>query len=394
MECRSYNGGHMVPSSGRKRSCEAMIQLEGRSRITRWLTRLVVIAITTFVLAEVALQFTARVNPGLIAAATESDERFWEKRFVERHEKNAYVYGGLHEPHPTRGWILKRSFSRRIWGSTYTLNDRGYRSRTNHQEDPSRFTVLLVGDSFTFGLDANDGDIWPTLLELKNPALHVINRGVSGYGMGQIYLSLLESIEDYKPDLTIAAFTTDDLQRTLLSFRDYKKPRFVLSGNRLILKNTPIGPIDSVYAEVRLRHETLERRGGFRFLTPVVIGNLWRKRIANLNKEDNGMRLNIRLVEEMMSVSESANSDFLLVHLACFEEIEERTFKSAGENFLRDIAAKHDLGILETRNAFLDAGRRWAPEHYHRPEAELVAGLIEKKIRGLESYREWQARGE
>ena len=247
-----------------------------RSRFVRCLVSLGMFAVTTFALMEIALHIVVRVQPDMIFAATGSKESWWEKRFLERHANNEYVFGGLHDPHPTRGWTPKKNFAKRIYGRDYTLNEHGYRSRRRYVDDPSKFTVLLVGDSFTFGISADDTEIWPVLLEERNPSLNVINLGVAGYGIGQMYITLRESIQTYRPNLTIAAFITDNLDRTLLSFRDYKKPRFVLVGDSLVLSNTPIGAVDETYEEVKRKYRMLEEGVGFEILTPFVLRSVSR----------------------------------------------------------------------------------------------------------------------
>ena len=40
---------------------------------------------------------------------------------------------------------------------TYTLNSKGYRG---DEHDPKKYTVMIVGDSFVFGVGLDDKDCW------------------------------------------------------------------------------------------------------------------------------------------------------------------------------------------------------------------------------------------
>ena len=226
-------------------------------RGARW-RRLLLIAIVDLVvivtLLELALQGvrlagTASANPVIHRIAWRLLVTYsWEEAFLARYlSGTSLVYAGIHRPHPTRGWAMNASStSQPAPGTRYTTNAQAYRALYDYRYDPSRYGVLIVGDSFTFGDDVDDTMTWPHLLQARTPALNVLNMGGTGYGLDQMLITLEEEIQRYRPRLVVCAFITDDLGRSILTFRDFAKPMFVLTDGGLKLTNTPIGDVDSV----------------------------------------------------------------------------------------------------------------------------------------------------
>jgi hypothetical protein len=93
-----------------------------------------------------------------------------------------------------------------------------------------------------------DDQTWSYYLQNLLPGSEVLNFGVHGYGQDQMLLYLKEEGIKYHTDIVILGFVALDMDRNLVSFRDYAKPRFVLDGARLVLTNTPIPTIDEVLA--------------------------------------------------------------------------------------------------------------------------------------------------
>lgn len=52
--------------------------------------------------------------------------------------------------------------------------------------DQAACTVVLLGDSMTFGMDVNDGDTWASLIARQLPNVHLINAGLIGYNLPEI----------------------------------------------------------------------------------------------------------------------------------------------------------------------------------------------------------------
>lgn len=191
-------------------------------------------------------------------------DRFWRARFIEKYEAGTISQLPLYTIHSTRGWTLKPNVRLFESGIHISTNERGVRSATPYIRDGHKTQVLIVGDSFTFGNGLDDRMTWAQILEDKLPHSQVINLGVDGYGIGQMLITLRETVREYRPHIVVCAFIDDDLGRNLLNFRDYKKPKFELSGGVLSLPPYSIGSMEETYRETRLIH-TFESISLFNF---------------------------------------------------------------------------------------------------------------------------------
>src|SRR5262245_30306251 len=100
---------------------------------------------------------------------------------------------------------------------------------------PSLPPILAVGDSFTFGEDVSDPEIWPSTLQGRT-GRRVLNGGVSGYGLDQIVLRAEMLAALYKPDVIIVGFIADDIERTEMRRLWWRnKPWFTVAGDGLAL---------------------------------------------------------------------------------------------------------------------------------------------------------------
>jgi lysophospholipase L1-like esterase len=102
-------------------------------------------------------------------------------------------------------------------------------------------TLLLLGDSVTWGQDAEKGkNDFATLLgsHLASQNIRLVNAAISGYGLDQMYLRLLTCLEIGKPRLAVFCIIPHDIRRLALShFITLSKPRFIqnASGTKLEL---------------------------------------------------------------------------------------------------------------------------------------------------------------
>ena len=95
------------------------------------------------------------------------------------------VERGLFVPAPwPGGYANAPGFSGRVFGATASIDERGFRDdRSGHRRfDPARESVLILGDSVTFGVGVEDGKTFADLLAAAWPQRNVINAAVIGYG--------------------------------------------------------------------------------------------------------------------------------------------------------------------------------------------------------------------
>lgn len=101
------------------------------------------------------------------------------------------------------------------------INSNGFRDYEYHKDKGSTtFRILVLGDSFTFGIGVDMEETYPKLLEKmlnrhlgeKGPQKYeVINAGADGYGTEQEYLYLENLGNQYRPDLVIIGLYSNDV---------------------------------------------------------------------------------------------------------------------------------------------------------------------------------------
>lgn len=118
--------------------------------------------------------------------------------------------------------------------------------------------VALVGDSFTFGDGVRFEDSWGYRLEQLLPkGCRVLNFGVGGYGIDQMYLRYKRDVPSWKSNLVILSFIDPDLHRTMSAYGflivdqipfPLMKPRFVLDQRGIPnIVNQPLPKAEDIF---------------------------------------------------------------------------------------------------------------------------------------------------
>jgi len=123
----------------------------------------------------------------------------------------------IHQASPVYGWEhVPGSFGIGSLGESYRINSAGFRDTKNTlRKKPGIKRIMVIGDSFTFGVRVNLEDTYPKqleeLLNKSNMACEVINCGVIGHNMWQHYEMLRNKVLPYEPDLVVLGLFQDDL---------------------------------------------------------------------------------------------------------------------------------------------------------------------------------------
>ena len=134
--------------------------------------------------------------------------------------------------HPLLGWTARPITEDNPLGIT---KDAPYALDSLYREQ----VMLFFGDSFTLGLtDMNDKI--PQLLDDKLSEMTVLNFGVAGYGLDQMYL-YLKTVGDFFSDAHVMiGLFYNDIDRCVYKIREAPKPYFEVEAGELVLKGTPL----------------------------------------------------------------------------------------------------------------------------------------------------------
>jgi lysophospholipase L1-like esterase len=114
----------------------------------------------------------------------------------------------------------------KAWDFRFTTDEHGFRPG-GPTVSPSRDAkkLVLLGDSFTFGMGANDSDTYPARLEQAlGVRARVVNAGVPGTGTGEQAMYYDRVLSRERPDVVLLNMTWTDLED------DEERPFFTLDS--------------------------------------------------------------------------------------------------------------------------------------------------------------------
>ncbi len=160
---------------------------------------------------------------------------------------------------PLLGWTIGPS--RLSADGLYWSSPEGIRASdgsTSFKENTEGVDIALVGDSFAFGEEVRYEESYGYYVEqMLGSPFRVLNFGVPGYGLAQMFLRYERDVRPWKPKVSIFSFISGDLRRTLWvypflgNFRwgnPYSNPRFILRDGELTMINTPLLTADAIFS--------------------------------------------------------------------------------------------------------------------------------------------------
>lgn len=180
-------------------------------------------------------------------------------RIIDRYHCLLGTEGDFWEPHPLYGWAhrpgaagwAKGCLGSRVEWQTYTrINRLGLRDREIPYARSDAYRILVLGDSFTEGIQVDLEETFVKQLERRlGPGVEVVNGGTSGYGPDNELLFYLHEGRRYRPDLVLLAFNTgNDVLESYtpllraVDFRYPQKPYFMPERGGLVLYGSPVAP--------------------------------------------------------------------------------------------------------------------------------------------------------
>lgn len=359
-----------------------------RTRPARRVLRAVAWAAAVLVCLEIGLRVAFSI-PGVDEALFVNDDASWRRRWVARHaEEDVAIYHAFDRYDPTLGWASKPDLRDvRVFGDeVLNTNHRGLRGTTDFPYEGDRPRIVVLGDSFTFGEEVSDDETYSHYLQKLLPKSDVINMGVHGYGHDQMLLLLREEGLKYRPDVVVLGFVVADVDRNVLGFRDFAKPRFTVEDGKLARATASLPEPADVLRWDWLRPRLWDALS----MIAVEIETRSGRRGA---EEAEVTRL---LLGEIAREVVQAGAVPVFAYLPFGAELTSDEERTPGEAFLFSICeSTPDAQCFSTRPFFrkqVRAGRvRRSPFHWdaagHRTAAEAIYDFVVRKKRLLSSTR-------
>jgi hypothetical protein len=182
------------------------------------------------------------------------------RRKEDRERRHAQSYL---EWHAQLGWTIRPG----AVDGLYRANAAGLRAGREYTAapPPGVLRVATFGDSFTHCDEVPEEDSWERLVEGElGEKVEVLNFGVPSYGTDQAWLRYREQGRAFRPDVVVLGLALPDLKRNVNVFpwlrsqvSSWSKPRFVLAGNGLEVRNQPVLPPGQVADAIEHGHPLL-----------------------------------------------------------------------------------------------------------------------------------------
>jgi hypothetical protein len=333
---------------------------------------------------EVAARLALSSDPFFERVTALNAGTAWRLRWVRRQQDAPRLDYSFDVHHPTRGWALRPGIPGvRAWDDrVLSSNSRGLRGpREYAYEKPEGTTrIVVIGDSFTFGHEVGDEETYSHVLEELLPGVEVLNLGVHGYGHGQMLLYLREEGVRYQPDVVLLGFLSDDMERNVIDFRDYAKPRFDIEGGELRLSGVPVPTPEETLRWAPWRSSFLD------LVSLLWTSYRWRSGWTPRYTRD----LTVAILDEIAATARAAGATPAFAYLPVYGEIDKREMSmTRREQFFFSYCRERGIQSMYLRHAFLPKVKagvefkttgHWGPLE-HRTAAEGIKSyLVEKEL--------------
>lgn len=191
----------------------------------------------------------------------------------------------------------------------YKPNPQGFRDAKDFAAvdlHSGRQRVMVLGDSFVFGVGLDARDAIPVALERLLPASEVYNVAIPGWGLDQMLLAYRKYADAIQPEVVVLGYIDEDLARSYEAFRPWEgmnKPSFDLRGDTLVLR------------------EAGQEADGLAALLRWVTGHsILANKLSRLRKDHEVRRLGAVLMRELVRETERRGQRVLFVRIPLLQD--------------------------------------------------------------------------
>lgn len=256
-------------------------------------------------------------------------------------------------------------------------NSAGLRNMEEIDENEDVFRVLVIGDSFTYGLYVHNQETYPARLEEYLNAnlrteVQVLNAGVPGYTISDELDYLKDKGLALAPDLVVLGIYTNDIF-------DLYPPVRELFGRDVVLQTTqPLMAVDeepqwvaflrenvalyTLLRNLRQQYQDSQVENAVNRVTPIIEGLEERYRDLTFNNPDSPEYAYewaeyARLLEEMARLLEEQDIPFAMILFPDLAQLPDRGGLSTHpQTVLAELAADRDIPFLDMLPVYREYG--------------------------------------
>jgi hypothetical protein len=298
---------------------------------------------------------------------------------------NFFKGGSPSQYDPMLGWAPKPTLSNNnnFYHTIVSIDQNGFRP-CKPINNIKNFTILAIGDSFTYGYEVSDYESWPSYLQ-ETSGCKVVNAGVFGYGVDQSYLRAQMLLTKLRPRIAIFSFILDDLARNELSMRSgASKPYFRLDNGNLILCNVPVPKMEPVKVDL------FRKIFGYSYIVNYFMDKVfpvyWLSGASrSIKVNSNGAEIGKALLRQFVNeaIKNGAKPVIVMQYGTNISTSDLKTFHDEVSDIPPDSAVIIDLGppVLELQKKDSSFSQKlWGPSHLSAYGNHWVASQIYEKI--------------
>ena len=326
----------------------------------------------------------------------------------------------LLQPDAELGWVYGAGHK----SGRYTSNAQGARSLREYASKPAPGTLRIAafGDSFVYGSEVGDREVWSAQLEQLVPEIEVLNFGVGGYGTDQAVLRHARRGATLGAAVSLLGFVEPDYARNVNRYRRFQranelplfKPRFRLEARgELELIPNPFpgsavlarllddpwaaleaGPGDFFYDPLVWENPLYDRIRLVR-LVSTVLSSAWRSRLSGdrlyaggqMNEKAEAFRLVVALVERFESQCRAFGQRCALVVFPSRDADVWRDERTPAYGPLLAALEERGTWVVDVAEALgaapdLSPDTLWASGHHYTPAGHrVVASALRNALR-------------
>lgn len=232
------------------------------------------------------------------------------------------------------------------------------------------FRILVLGDSFTAGMQVSEDELFTARLEASNDGWEVLNTGVASYSTVQQYLYLISEGIKFNPDLILLMFFNNDLAENCAEYSPGIGPRPYAriddSGSVSLIRELDYDAFAKFSLPAPFYPQLLKYSYFYHFLNSRIYQRLLATQLRNYYRADREAQkgcsefpILFHFLKRIADIGSERNIDFMVSLIPNSKEVASN--QADAHNRILDFCASAELQcmtLLEPMHASLMSGHK------------------------------------